>query len=44
LACERFSGFVAGEPEPRWRRFPCAPNRARYEALLASVLPYGNDA
>ena len=34
LACARFSGFLHGEPEWRWRGLPGAPTRARYEALL----------
>ena len=34
LACERFSGYASGEPEWRWRRFPMAPSRARFEAVF----------
>ena len=34
LACARFCGYVHGEPQHRWALFSCAPNRARYEALL----------
>ncbi len=34
LCCERFGGYIAGEPEWRWRRFPMAPSRARYEAVF----------
>ena len=41
LACERFSGFLHGSAESRWRAFPCAPSRARYYALLVGELKMG---
>jgi len=34
LACARFSMFLNGESERRWRAAPCAPRSAIYAALF----------
>lgn len=38
-ACARFSMFVAGETELRWRSAPAVPSRAIFEAVLGAVDP-----
>ncbi len=39
LSCARFSMFVSGEGEYRWRAAPCVPSRAGFEALFGPVDP-----
>lgn len=34
LACSQFSGYVAGEPERKWRKAPRVPSDAIYRMLF----------
>jgi hypothetical protein len=33
LACEKFSMYIAGQDERRWKLAPMAPSRARWESI-----------